>query len=131
MKRLYLTSGNAWLYSEAPGPGVPDCQFNYANLDTWKAGRQRGANCCYVMDAWHSEACEQITIDENTLVYGVQIEALGWIAASQAKIRNVQVNDDFISPTILPSNGFDFSIATKFDLLNSGAYEQITTVTTG
>jgi len=121
-------STNAWLYSEAPGNGVPSCDFNNESIANWKAGRSRGANCCYVSDAWYTEACDALTVDSNTVVYGIQIESLGWIAASDAQIKNIKVNGvarDTI--TIEADQDMDFDLEVKLDDAASAGQYSVST----
>lgn len=80
----------AWLYSAMPGStGKVE-----ATLDTWKAGKSN-VGLCYQniigTPDWTTEECD-ITVDASTLVYGIEIESLGWIAASSSKVRNIQID---------------------------------------
>ncbi len=93
-------STNAWLYSVKPG----DVQIVMYNLSEWKDGQLRGDQCYYVDNAWHNETCSNITIDSNTKVYGIQIESLGWIAASNATVKNITiVNGSVFVPEPVPT----------------------------
>jgi len=121
---------SAWLYSEAPGPGVPDCNFNSATLADWKLGRSRGAKCCSVMNGWTAVDCDAMTVDSNTLVYGIQIESLGWIAASKSKVRNVKINGGSVEqPSLLANDDLRFKTLTEVNCLTvPDTYTLTTTV---
>ncbi len=123
-------SVTAWLYSEAPGPGVTDCNHNTATLSTWISGRDRGTNCCEITDVWHTEACgSSVTVDTNTKVYGIQIETLGWIAQSTSKVRGVSINgvaQNII--TLEPGESVKFDLAKTYDLGAEGEYTVTTNI---
>ena len=107
-------SSIAWLYTGKPGaPG--EIEFNDGTLAEWKVGKPRGTTCWYVDDAWKSKSCNDVMINKNTLVYGIQIETLGFIAQSSAKVRNIKVNDDFYEISGLPAGEqTDFEVLTDF-----------------
>ncbi len=105
----------AWLYSEAPGPGIVGCAHNTDTLANWIVGGSRATTCCYVSDIWYTESCDSITIDTNTVVYGIQIESLGWISASDSQVKDITIGgviQDVM--TIEPSQTIDFDVTTKF-----------------
>ena len=132
-KDLDEINGNtsAWLYSEAPGPGVAGCNFNKHTLDEWEAGESRGTTCCYVTNGWYNETCDAIAIDENTLVYGMQIESLGWITASESKVKNIKVNGIDVQPSLLPKDNLRFKVFREADCLTeNGSIFTINTTAT-
>lgn len=114
----------AWLYSVKPG----GAEIVEGTLVNWKLGINRGTSCYYVTDDWYEEVCEDITINSDTRVYGIQIESLGWIAPSESKIRNIKINGDEVSPDLLPNDNFRFDVETIFGLTNTGTYTITTTV---
>lgn len=88
----------AWLYSKMPGP--PEQNIN--TLGVWKSeeGIQRGTSCYEFVngqplgEGWKENYCEDVLISGSTLVYGIEIESLGWIAASGSKIRNIDIGGE-------------------------------------
>jgi len=118
---------NAWLYSVKPG----DVEIVEGTLAEWKTGKSRGTTCYYVDDSWKSETCEDITVDSNTVVYGIQIESLGWIAASKSKVRNIKINGGSVEqPSLLAQDDLRFKTLTEVDCLAQPAvYTLQTTVT--
>lgn len=83
----------AWLYSVKPG----DVEMVKHSLADWKLGQSRGTSCYYVSDDWYEEYCDDITINSDTQIYGIEIESLGWIAASGSKVRDVRVNNEKVA----------------------------------
>jgi len=118
---------NAWLYSVKPG----GAEIVEGTLADWKTGKSRGTTCYYVTDDWYGDPCDDITVDGDTLVYGIQIESLGWIAASESKVRNIKINGGAVEqPSLLPEDDLRFKILTEADCLAvPDTYTLTTTVT--
>lgn len=115
---------SAWLYSVKPG----DVQIVDGTLAEFKAGINRGTSCYYVSDVWYEETCDDLVINGASKVYGIQIETLGWIAESSAKIRNVELNGVALEPTLLPLESMSFESEVTLGIGNFGTYEVTTTV---
>jgi len=117
-------TAEAWLYSVKPG----DVQIVKDTLANWKAGISRGTSCYYVTDAWYEETCADITVDEDTKVYGIQIESLGWIAESASKVKNIEINEVAQSVlTIESGQAMVFDLEVAADIAADGGEYSVTT----
>ena len=123
---------NAWLYSGKPGV-IGDTEFNDGTLAEWETGLDRGTTCWFVKEAsgFESETCADVTINQNTPVYGIQIESLGFIAASSSKIKNIKVDTTYYEMSGLPAGEqTDFDFLVEFSkMLMPDDYTITTTVT--
>jgi len=115
----------AWIYSVKPG----DVEMIKDTLANFKSGISRGTTCYEVSDAWKSEACDNILIDENTVIYGIQIESLGFIAASNSQVKNLKINNVAQEITLLPERSIEFNVESEYGLLCEGSDTVVTTVT--
>lgn len=128
-KGIINDAAEMWLYSGMPG-AVGDIGYNYGTLADWKVGKTRGTTCYYIDVApWTEETCEDITINGDTEIYGIQIETLGWISASESKVKEIKINgvpQNIV--TIGAEQDLVFDLVVEFASGAVGTYDLITNI---